>query len=140
MDRLHTALLIAASLGLASTAAAAPKTTTLEALRTDAALVGTKVRVKACILVPMTDTTTDEVVLYPCGASLDEAVKDTAVVGKISSTDVAAPFKKAHITFQGEVSATFAGTLTRAEGDAQPGEPNVVLVIEQVIAPSERGS
>ena len=119
-------------------AAREPIDTSFDAIHRDPSLVGKRIRLDACIGVPVSSNPTDEeiVVLYPCGASQDESMAEIALVGRLASPKVAQPFKDADVSFLGEVRATLVGVLSR-EGVDTPGGPYHVLTIERAIAPTQ---
>lgn len=142
MTPAYRTVLACALLGAAtpsSASAAAPVDVAFETAREDAALVGRRVRIDACIAIPLTDApgeSDDAVLLYPCGAALDGSLADAAIVGRIASREVVRPFAEADVSFLGQVRATFIGRLGREGSDAEGGA-YPVLAIEQVVAPTQ---
>lgn len=136
---LHTLLAGALLTPAASTTGGEPLQVAFEAARTDPALRGRRVRIDACIAIPLITNPTESdnaVVLYPCGAALDDSLADAAIVGRITSREVAAPFSEADVSFLGEVRATFIGTLSR-EGSEAEGGAYTVLAVERVLSPTQ---
>ncbi|GAB2503750.1 hypothetical protein [Lysobacter humi (ex Lee et al. 2017)] len=140
MSPIHSALLAGALLAPTTPGPAAePLEVGLQTAREDLALQGRRVRIDACIAIPLIDNPSESdnaVVLYPCGAALDASLPDAAILGRIGSREVVSPFADAGVSFLGQVRATFVGTLSR-EGDDEPGGAYAVLAIEQVLAPSQ---
>lgn len=118
-----------------------PLQTSLQAIHADPALLGRKLSLDACMAIPLSANPTsqkDEVVLYPCGTRTSEQMLKSGILGKLASRHVAKPFNDAGISFDGEVGATFVGTLSKVEAGVDGPDAYFVLTIEQAIAPYER--
>lgn len=117
-----------------------PKLVSFPATRSDPSLVGKKIRLDACIAIPLSanpQESDDAVILYPCGHKLDESLIEVVIIGKITPREVVKPFADAGISFTGEVRATFLGTLEKIEEGTDGSVAYYVLNIERVANPSE---
>ena len=104
-------------------------------------LIGKRVTLHACIGIPLSDNPDggeEFVLLYPCGAKLDEGPPEGLIAGTFTSDDVTQPFADAKITFEGEVQADFTGRLARRQVDERDREKYFVLTIDRVANPTER--
>jgi hypothetical protein len=118
-----------------------PRSIELTDIAKDRSVVGKVIRVRACIGIPLFDNpdgSEEFVLLYPCGAKLDEGPPEGTIAGKFASDEVGQPFADAHITFEGEVQADFTGRLAHRQVDDRDPEKYFVLTIERVANPSER--
>lgn len=118
-----------------------PPQASFPAIHSDSSLLGRKIRLEACMSLPLSANPTspnDQVLLYPCGLRTHEAMLKNAIMGKITSERVVKPFNDAGITFEGEVGATFLGTLSKVEAGVDGDDAYFVLAIDKVISPFER--
>jgi len=116
-----------------------PRSIELSDIAKNRSVIGKVIRVHACMLIPFDPEGDDEfVMLYSCGANLDETPPEGAIVGTFASHDVGQPFVDAHITFEGEVQADFTGRLARRQVDERDREKYFVLTIDRVANPTER--
>ena len=128
---------IAAALPLVSTSCAFAATrplhariVTLEQLHGQAALIGQEVELVSCAGIPLSDAPHEEdvIIIYPCGAKLDEDVSKTAALGRVSAQTVFKPSKDWAIGDSPAFKGQFRGVLKREiVGD---GDEEEVLVIE----------
>lgn len=133
------ALLLAASTGAWSRQ---PRSIDLADIAKDPSLIGKRVTLHACILLPMSDNPDggeEFVLLYPCGTDLDNGPPEGVIAGTfIEDESILQPFADAKITFEGEVQADLTGKLSRRRLDDIDPEKHVVLTIERVANPTER--
>ncbi len=109
----------------------APRTVDIVRANNDAALIGKRVRIHACIAFPISDTgpgPRDIAVLYPCGSkpSSDEEAEKTMLAARPVSEAVLAPFKEMEI--RPEIEAEFTGRITRQQ--LEPGNPHQYPLLE----------
>jgi len=131
-------VLLAASTGAWSKQ---PRSIEPAAIAKDPSLIGKRVTLRACIGIPLSDNPDggeEFVLLYPCGAKLDEGPPEGLIAGTFTSDDVIHPFADAKITFEGEVQADFTGRLARRQVDERDREKYFVLTIDRVANPTER--
>lgn len=118
-----------------------PRSIDLADLANDPSLIGKRVTLRACMLIPLSDSPDggeEFVLLYPCGAKLDAGPPEGVIAGTFTSEAVIQPFADAKITFEGEVQADFTGKLTRRRVDDVDPEKYIVLTVDRVANPTER--
>lgn len=130
--RLITAafLLVSTSCAFGATRPSHARIVTLEQLHGQAALIGQEVELVSCAGVPVSDAPDmrDVMLIYPCGAKLDDDVSKTAALGRVSAQTVFKPSKDWAMGDSPAFKGRFRGILKReAVGD---GDPEEVLVIE----------
>ena len=99
----------------------------------DSTLVGKRIRIHACIAIPMSDTDSgprDMIVLYPCAAKLssDEEVEKTAIAARPASEAALASLRDAGVPLVPEIQADVSGRLTRQQLEAK--DPRKYLLLE----------
>jgi len=117
-----------------------PRSIELTDIAKDRSVVGKVIRVHACIGIPLFDNpdgSEEFVLLYPCGAKLDEGPPAGTIAARFASDEVGQPFVDANIRFDGEVQADFTGTLARRQIDERDPEKYFILTIDKVANPSE---
>jgi hypothetical protein len=123
-------LLVSTSGAFAATRSPHARIVTLEQLHGQAALIGQEVELVSCASIPVSDApdVQDVMLIYPCGAKLDEDVSKTAALGRVSAQTVFKPSKDWAMGDSPAFKGRFRGVLKReAVGD---GDPEEVLVIE----------
>ncbi|MBW8824097.1 MAG: hypothetical protein JF567_07710 [Xanthomonadales bacterium] len=105
-------------------------------LHADPRLEGKRVRIHACIAIPMDDSgpAPSMIVLYPCGLNLssDEEVEKVAIAARPVSEAALAPFRNAGIPLRPEIQADFSGRLTRRQLESSDPRKHLLLEFDEM--------